>query len=63
MTGKRRFLSYMAAVVAMMTVEIVVGYGAKDPVGMSVNFMQALVGVSTIHFTGLAVDKFKNGGK
>ncbi len=57
MTGKRRFLSYIAAVVAMSAVEIVTSGGNPTPQGMSMQFMQALVGVSAIHFTGVAADK------
>ncbi len=63
MTGKRRFFSYITAVIAMTAVEIVTSQGSLSPQGMSMNFVSAFVGVAALHFGGVAVDKFKNGGK
>ncbi len=55
-------MAYLAAIGVATAVEIVTNNGTA---GMSVNFMQTVVGVSTIHFGGIAYEKgakHKNGG-
>jgi hypothetical protein len=58
MTGKRRWSAYLAASVMMTLVEYLTN---SNGLGMSLNYQVAMLGVSGIHFGGIAMDKFKNG--
>jgi hypothetical protein len=59
MTGIRRLISFLAYMAAISVVEWLT---SPDAVGMSMFYQVAAVAGITVHLTGVAVDKFKNGG-
>ena len=60
MTGKRRWSAYLAASVMMTVVEY---FANNTGMGMSVFYQSGMLGLATVHFGGIALDKYKNGGK
>lgn len=58
MTGKRRWSAYVISIVLMSAVEYLAN-GTEQ--GMSLSYQAAMIGVSALHFGGVAIDKFKNG--
>lgn len=57
-TGKRRFLSYLATIACITAVEIVNKYSGG---GWSAFGQGAMLGASAVYFGGAAIDKYKNG--
>jgi len=54
MIGSRRLVAYLVAILGVFTVEIVNKFSGG---GISANAQIALLGVSAVHFGGIAFDK------